>query len=270
MFIQQEKRLLPYFALKQLQYNIRRLYKVKQSDRYQIVCQIRELLSDRVPKIILRTDFSEFYESIPTDKLLKQMADDSLLTRTSQKMIKRVLREFHDQTGRQAGVPRGIGLSAYLTELYMRHFDEKFRTFPGVLYYSRYVDDVFIIFVPGLSHTFDDLQWLLIEQIYNYGLRRNRKKTKIQYALGSHSFSIDYLGYTFNYGNGNVDLSITQSKQDRYRNRIKLAFENYDLTKTINEKQARDLLVNRIRFLTSNTRLLNNKKKAAVGILLYK
>ncbi len=68
-----------YFVLKQLQYNIRKLYKVQQGNRYNIVCQLREILSDKFPKYLIRTDFANFYESIPRDKLWKKINDDPLL-----------------------------------------------------------------------------------------------------------------------------------------------------------------------------------------------
>ncbi len=59
-----------YFTLKQLQFNFRRLYSVKQSNRYEIVNQLKSLLDDKFPKHIVRTDIKGFYENIPTDKLI--------------------------------------------------------------------------------------------------------------------------------------------------------------------------------------------------------
>jgi hypothetical protein len=43
-----------YFVVKQLQHNFRRLYKVKQSSRYDILCQLRGLLADSFPKYVIR------------------------------------------------------------------------------------------------------------------------------------------------------------------------------------------------------------------------
>jgi hypothetical protein len=131
-----------YFALKKIQHNIRRLYKVQQSNRYQIVCQLRELLRDRLPKYVFRLDFSGFYESIPRKHLLSFISDDPLLTLSSKRLIKRILWEYGELSGDERGLPRGIGISAYLAELFMRHFDDRIRSFPGVVYYARYVDDI--------------------------------------------------------------------------------------------------------------------------------
>ena len=131
-----------YFSLKQLQRNIRRLYKVRQGNRHQIVCQLRELLSDSFPKYILRTDISSFYESIPRKDLLKKLQDDPLLTLASKKKIIRILTEYKKLTGQDVGLPRDIGVSTYLAELYMRDVDSAIQYYQGVSYYARYVDDI--------------------------------------------------------------------------------------------------------------------------------
>ena len=47
-----------------------------------------------------------------------------------------------------SGVPRGFGVSAYLSELYMREIDNEIKALPDVIYYARYVDDIVIIFSP--------------------------------------------------------------------------------------------------------------------------
>ncbi|KZY52572.1 hypothetical protein A3734_18490 [Sulfitobacter sp. HI0054] len=133
-----------HFALKQIQYNIRRLYKVKQSNRHEIICQLRELLADAMPKYIVRTDISSFYESIPRNILLGKLRNDPLLTLQSKKIIRRILYEYSQITGRDTGLPRGIGISAYLAELYMRDIDSSIRNHPGVLYYARYVDEALL------------------------------------------------------------------------------------------------------------------------------
>ena len=48
-----------FFCIKQIQRNINALYKVRQSNRYFIVSQMREFLSDKFPKYVLRTDISD-------------------------------------------------------------------------------------------------------------------------------------------------------------------------------------------------------------------
>ena len=112
-----------YFIIKQLQRNIRKLYKVKQSDRHQIISQLSCLLNNEFPKYLIRTDIQEFYESIPHDKLLEIIDHENLLSFASKEYIKSILNEYIKLSATDKGLPRGIGLSAYLAELYMRQFD---------------------------------------------------------------------------------------------------------------------------------------------------
>lgn len=130
-----------FFAMKQIQFNIRRLYKVKQANRHDIICQLREVLADKFPKTIIRTDVKSFYESIPRKKLLDKLSRDTLLSVSTKKIIRKILYEYGKVTGEKKGLPRGLGISAYLSELYMRDFDKTVKSFPDVIYYARYVDD---------------------------------------------------------------------------------------------------------------------------------
>ena len=255
-----------FFALKQVQHNIRRLYKVKQANRHQIICQLRELLGDGFPKYVIRTDIASFYESIPRTVLLKKLRDDPLLTLTSKTLIRRILFEYSNITGRDVGLPRGIGISAYLAELYMRDMDYAIRDYPGVLYYSRYVDDIFIIFCPPPNIGTSAFRRVVANGFKSLELKRNRKKTRIFYSKPGVTKAIQYLGYKFEIGNSAVDLRMTDKKVTRYKQRINLTFSAYDKQSRTSEKKARALLEKRVRFLTGNTRLVNNKKNVVSGI----
>ena len=62
---------------------------------------------------------------------------------------------------------------------------------------------------------------------------------------------------------------MTDKKLDRYKDRINRTFEAYHKKSGMPEKseqKARSLLEKRIRFLTGNTRLVNNKKNIVSGI----
>ena len=80
------------------------------------------------------------------------------------------------------------------------------------------------------------------------------------------SYNLDYLGYNIQFGTGAVKTQLTSNKIDKYRKRIKDAFDHYNNLSKVDEKAARRTLVKRIRFLTGNTRLTNNKKNILVGI----
>lgn len=256
-----------YFALKQLQNNLRKLYKVKQGNRHNIVCQLRETLSDKLPKHIIRTDISSFYESIPRERLIKKLNDDPLLTLTSKTMILRILQKYKDISGEKSGLPRGVGISAYLSELYLRKFDEIILKCPQVLYYARFVDDIIIVCTADRNICIRR-KWEFVEKsLRDIGLTLNRKKTFIKNINGkTKREKIDYLGYKFTFGDDSVDISLTDSKIKKYKNRLVLSFDDYLKTAKRNNNKAKSLLLKRIRFLTGNTRLVNNKKNAVVGI----
>ena len=264
-----ERNAATFFALKQIQCNIRRMYKVKQSNRHQIVCQLRELLGDKFPKYILRTDISSFYESIPREQLLKKLKDDPLLTSGSKKIIQRIFFEYSAKSGSDVGLPRGIGISAYLAEIYMRDMDRSIRDYPGVIYYARYVDDIFIIFCPPPNIRTWPFRRTVVKMFKKLGLMRNKKKTRIIKSDPSSPECVKYLGYKFLIRDGSVELRMTDKKIGHYKQRIDLTFAAYDKKSRKPKKteiKARSLLEKRIRFLTGNTRLVNSKKNVVSGI----
>ena len=154
-----------YFALKQVQFNLKKLYKVKQSNRHEILCQLVNILSNKFPKYIIRTDIYNFYESIPRDTIIKKINEDPLLTHISKKIIKQVLKEYSRLSGSNDGIPRGVGISAYLAELHMRHFDETIREHPEVVYYARYVDDIVIVFCPNIESDITEYKKIIKERL---------------------------------------------------------------------------------------------------------
>ena len=142
-----------YFVGKQLQKNISRLYKVTPSNRRMIISQLGDVLTTNFPMYVVKSDISKFYESIDRARLLKEIDHDQLLSLSSKSHIKCILSEFDQLSGMQVGIPRGVGVSAYLSELYMRSIDQRIAQIPGLTYYARYVDDIIAIFSPtGFSN----------------------------------------------------------------------------------------------------------------------
>ena len=83
-----------FYAIKQLQYNIRKTFKVKQADRYSILKQIKLLLSDNFPKYIIRTDIKSFYESIPQVGLLEKIEQNTLLNYSQRNLLQKLLKSM--------------------------------------------------------------------------------------------------------------------------------------------------------------------------------
>lgn len=267
-----------YYAMKQLQYNIKRTFKVKQSDRYRIVKQIKILLADAFPKIIIRTDIKSFFENIPQDILLKKINNSTLLNYQSKKFIKNIIDEYESLKNQElpsgVGIPRGIGISAYLSELYMHDIDNRIKAMNNVTFYARYVDDIFIIISPIHGNLADSYMSEITKILEEYKLHLNESKT-IAYDLLRNNdvmetYSFSYLGYIFDIRLSksiySMTVGLSVDKMKRYMQRLEYSFDDYNKESKYNEKKARKILFNRIRFLTGNTKLLTSKKGIKVGI----
>lgn len=304
-----------FFAMKQLQYNIAKTFKVKQSNRYDIVKQLRILLEDGFPKYIIRIDVKGFYESIPQDILLKKFEENQLLNYYSKKLLKSLIFSYEQYKSEEVkrkknkeiieakskedyiiqiielvkrihainffkekikgkGVPRGVGVSAYLSELYMRDIDNEIKSMPDLVYYSRYVDDIILAFIPPSKEKLQDYYLQIDGIIKKHGLTLKdgsdggqNKTFKIDLLEPSINTDFDFLGYKFVIENSKLkELKLSDNKLEKYDNRLKLIIDDYNLNSKFNEKSARKLLISRFKFLTGNFHLLNNRKKIKSGI----
>mgnify|MGYP001380112816 CR=1 FL=1 len=217
-----------YFAIKQLQTNLSRLYKVKQSNRNDIIAQIKSLLEDNFPKFIIRTDIEKFYESIPTDKIIKKINEDSLLTSKSKKFIKQILYQYRELSESSTGIPRGIGISAYLSELFMRDFDKNYKLAEDIIYYARYVDDIIIIISPKTDVDIDTYLNDLESNITKLGLKINQNKTKfMNIHKGNENHTFCYLGYKISLNQSSCKIELTTNKINKYKARIDQSIKFY-------------------------------------------
>lgn len=98
-----------------------------------------------------------------------------------------------------SGLPRGINISATLSEYFMRSFDKEIRKISEFYYYARFVDDIIIFSTKEITKsTLKQISQLLPE-----GLTLNLEKTNIVRFDNDSSFlmknkpSITFLGYQF-------------------------------------------------------------------------
>ncbi|MEJ1412735.1 MAG: antiviral reverse transcriptase Drt3a [Candidatus Sedimenticola sp. (ex Thyasira tokunagai)] len=256
-----------FFVEKQIQKNIKYTYGVKQEDRELIVPQLRSILNDKFPKFIIKTDIDSFYESIDRNLLINKLNENPILSLSTRKLISKLLRNYEELTGQDKGIPRGIGISAYLSELYLKEFDQKIRSIDNLIYYSRYVDDIIVIIAPKpnelIDHYFKKIN-LFIKKDRLF-LKEN-KSALFSYTGVDTGFSFDYLGYKFKKQGRKFDLSISDKKKEKYKNRIKIAINKYMNHSVKQPLKAKKELFMRLKFLTTNTRLSNNKGNAIIGI----
>lgn len=256
-----------YFALKQIQSNLRTSYKIKQQTRNDIICQLRVFLGDSLEKWLIKADIKNFYESLDQEKIEEKISSDPLLSFTSQKIIYSILEKYNELTGKKIGVPRGIGVSAYLAELYMRDFDRSVSALPGVFYYARYVDDIIVLRTPVLNETHGKTLDFLKGELGKIGLELNDEKSSSR-SSKDNGKDVEYLGYSFVLPKNKDKLKIEISKKrlDKYKKKIDISFVQYEKDIERRDMKAGKYLYKRIKFLTSNTKLVNNKRNVVVGI----
>ncbi|MCF6359213.1 MAG: RNA-directed DNA polymerase [Cyclobacteriaceae bacterium] len=263
-----------FYTMKQLQYNINRTFGVKQSNRYLITKQVQRLLKDNFPKIVLRTDIKGFYESVSQEKLLNQINDNQLLSPKSKALIKNLFYSYNELTDQlekplseRKGIPRGAGVSAYLSELFMREIDNQIKRIDNVYYYGRYVDDIIIFFVPNWKMNINDYKNIINKIIESVKLKMNLSKT-FPYDLEKNIslMNIEFLGYVFEMKELKYSRTyLSKNKKEKYASRIEKIFDVFKKQLNFAPKEAYKLLIHRINYLTKNTRL-HKPKKGLVGI----
>lgn len=187
------------YCLKAISTHIRKIYRMRPASRDYINHQVSNYLSDGFPYRIIRADISSFFESIPHEELIKRLTHSGLLSSHSLSLIRRMLTDYAVTANTAAphkGVPRGLSLSSDLAEYYMKPFDAKMREMPGVVFYSRYVDDILIIVAHDNATESDDLSGHLSTECAKQGLTLNTSANKIKHnlarsaSLHSHIFGI--------------------------------------------------------------------------------
>lgn len=259
-------------VLRQLVRNVKRCMPCAGEGRSQIVTNLRLLLAEGVPYRVYRLDVRSFYESFQKHEVLKALHELRNLSPQSKTLIETLLNSHTAMGG--LGIPRGLSLSAVLSDLLMTRFDHLIRSGDDTFYYSRYVDDI-IIMTSAREKKAEFVTW--IRNSLPPGLTLNPDKRAIVEVLSKVAktsgscpaiFSFDYLGYAFSVSNPttaeakskkNGDLSrtvlidIANRKIKKLKTRIVRAFLDFSNTGDW------DLLRDRIAFLTQNFSVYNPK-----------
>ncbi|XOF33602.1 MAG: antiviral reverse transcriptase Drt3a [Candidatus Electrothrix sp. YB6] len=254
--------------------NIKRITSVKQQDRDSIVNNLICFLREGVSYNIYKLDIKSFYESIDTVEMLKNMKNDITISKPTIRVIETILKNI-DGSGLK-GLPRGLQLSATLSELIMRKFDNYCQKHNDIFFFSRYVDDIIII----TSALEEESEFInnLETKIYR-GLKFNSKKTDIinipvvnKNDAEKEFEKFKYLGYEFTIKNPSkknirekyrdVFIDISSKKVKKIKTRIIRAFLSFC------ENKDYDLLKDRIKLITGNYSIIDRKSgvKRKAGI----
>ncbi|EIK4809220.1 RNA-directed DNA polymerase [Vibrio parahaemolyticus] len=253
------------FVSKQIQYTLNSLFDVKINHRDLIISRLSILSQDMSPKFIIRADVENFYESINHKKLLDILHSSPKLSVTPRRVITQLVRNFSRLVGSDIGLPRGVGLSAYLSEVYMNSVDREIRALQDITYYQRYVDDLIIIFSPSKAKNTPEYMNAIHSIINKRELSLNNKTKELD-LYNNDNASFEYLGYKFNIATGSCKIKLSSNKCKKIRERINDSFDEYYNSVNKTPRRAYKNILLRLRFLTGNTRLYNSKSKAFVGI----
>lgn len=251
------------FILRKINQNLKRIYKVKQADRFQIVSNVKTLLSNPAPFYVCQLDIKSFYENINRQKILNDIDSSALVSYQTKSLLKKF---FDGLPAGITGLPRGINVSATLSEYYMKKFDRKLRGMKSVYYYARFVDDIIIFSTEEITKkTIGEISSFLPE-----GLELNPNKKHIYDLSLDRETIIAYLGYEFRCQPvvkkiRTVKTRIAKKKLNKIKNRLVLAFLSFKTTQDFS------LLKDRLLFLTATYPLKTQRKKLsqfeAAGLL---
>jgi hypothetical protein len=273
-----------FFALKQLQYNIHKTFKVKQANRHAILCDVKALLYTQMPLHIVRTDISSFYESIPHAALLEKVEGNTLLSHKSKAFIRAILKLYDDckdetLVAKGVGVPRGVGISPLLSEIYVRDLDNHIKSNAGTQFYARYVDDIFIILtsLPDGQKDAKDYFSGLQTKFGKYGLTLKdetdpKKKCKLLDVVEKdESFDpFDYLGYSITLTRKNKQteaiFGLSENKIKHFKKKVENIVAHFENRSKVNIKDAYKDLFDSLNYITGNTELFKSKSGVKVGL----
>jgi hypothetical protein len=248
---------------------LRSIYKCKQSNRNETIKCLKAVLRETTEYNLHRYDIKQFYETIDRDKLFRWIGSNNEVPYQLIYLIEKLFQGFASYE--IIGLPRGIGLSATLSEIYMKSFDTAIKSLDGIYYYSRFVDD--IIIVTGTTLRRKKIKKTVVDllpkplrvngskQVYiehnelstNTKKTRNRPRMANANVISNNVDAFDYLGYRFNLiktspqpKGGGLWLDISPSKIKKLKTRLCICFLEFIKNKNFN------ILEKRLKLLTSN------------------
>lgn len=246
-------------ALRHINDNLRRITSAKQDHREFIVRCLIQILSEGIEFHVFKFDIKSFYESVDARQLVRRLQTD--INCSGQSV--RALASFLDclRNIGVSGLPRGMAISATLSEYLLQEFDIRIREESDVRFYARFVDDVLVVCGAGA----DPLTFKArAKEALPAGLQFNHKSRDVHFgkfdkrlASADVEHSISYLGYELSISRvyrdrdsqrflRDVRVDIADSKVKKLKSRIALSL--YQFSRDHSYEDLRD----RLRLMTSN------------------
>jgi hypothetical protein len=216
--------------------------------------EIRQLLNilrtEKAPRI-LRTDISSFFESVPLKEIISELEAEGL-RHNSVLLHLQNLHSYLVSNFGHTGLPRGLGISSTLSDYVMKRVDQHMMNCDGVIYYSRYVDDICVV-----HHATPHVILAELRSQLRYGLALNTAKTR-QWPDVTHP-RMDYLGYDIDLSDPSI-VRIAKRKIEKAKLRIALSLKAFLADRDF------PLLRARLCFLANSTRMKISGRKQHVFV----
>lgn len=155
---------------------------LKVKSPYSFVNKFDLLIKHNPEAIILKTDISQFYDSIPRSKAIelckglgvRKELYDFILNWSENLKIRPGNFYMNSDFNTFQGLPQGLSISSLLAELYVRQIDQGFINETG---YLRYIDDVVIV-CRDINDAHKKLEYLR-QAVSDIGLKLSSNKTEI-------------------------------------------------------------------------------------------
>lgn len=245
--------------LRKIAGNVTNAYRIRSPDRQSISRCISSLLGEGAPFQVVTIDIRDFYASVDRDTLLKILIHDDILNSDSIHMLESYFLKL-DSDGIR-GLPQGHKLSAVLANFYLNVIDQSLIQTAGVIFYSRFVDDIVLIRTHG-SHSNKTLSFFDSTLPPNLTVNMSKfrqidfvyKKPKPNPVVEG---GFDFLSYHFScthlkrlkVGNGicrDIIVDIADRKVKKIKSKIIIAAKSYLRDKNFS------LFLSRIQLLSSN------------------
>ena len=258
--------------------------RIKQPNRSEIISALISSLQDGTPYRAHRYDIKSFYESINRAAVLTMLEDESLCSLKTLNLIKIL---FHAlDVDNIKGLPRGLDISAYLSEIYLRHFDTKLRRLEHVNFYARFVDDIIILTSNDKAEeTTNYVKEFLSDDLtlHDDGKRSDIQISKSEILSQDKSLRekfelLSYLGYEFKIFNTylsnsdfrakrKVEIEISTNKIRKIKSRLFSSLLSY----CSSEKNLGDfkLLEKRLKTLTGNYEINSSGTNVIIKTGIY-
>lgn len=252
-------------AVKKLNDNIRRLFKIRPSDRHTIVKQVISLARDESPFHIIRLDIKKFYESCDRKQALEFIKSQWLISYQSRLVMDSLEGEL-TKSGCE-GLPRGISVSSSYSELILRNFDKYMRRIDGVYYYARYVDDIIIFTTKNPNEVIKTASNILGDNTINLSFNESKEQIISMVNNSEEVKEFTFLGYkisiTHSESGRKIRVSLSKNKFNKITNRIEKSLRDYYRNRDYN------LLSNRLRFLSGNQFVIGDDERSKLKSGIY-